>query len=373
MGSEKENLLWMILNGLPEVGPVTFRRLKERFSEKIRDIFSASYDDLASIGGVSYAAAEHIVHWENYFNLVQEQEKLVATHSKFMAQRDKNYPALLKEIYDAPIGLYAKGKLDLSRNNCIAIVGTRKATLYGLKIARNFAHELASLGFTIVSGMALGIDSAAHEGALAAGGKTAAVLGSGVDIIYPHENKKLYAKIVENGTVLSEFPLGRKADKITFPIRNRLIAGMCLHTIVIESDEGGGSMITAHIANEYGRNVMAVPGRMDQATSRGCHELIRQGATLVSCLDHILEELDYSRQRLLNFGEANRPFQDQLPIDPVERRIIDFLEANTMVSMDEISEALTIPTCHLISRLQLLELRQTVQCDGKGNYVYFKN
>ncbi|MDR1435381.1 MAG: DNA-processing protein DprA [Puniceicoccales bacterium] len=373
MGSEKENLLWMILNGLPEVGPVTFRRLRERFSGRIRDIFSASYDELASIGGISCVAAEHIVHWENYFNLMQEQEKLAATHSKFIGQRDKNYPALLKEIYDAPIGLYAKGKLDLSRNNCIAIVGTRKATVYGLKIARDFARELATLGFIIVSGMALGIDSAAHEGALAAEGKTVAVLGSGVDIIYPHENKKLYAKIVENGTVLSEFPLGRKADKITFPIRNRVIAGMCSHAIIIESNDGGGSMITAHIANEYGRSVMAVPGRVDQSTSRGCHELIRNGATLVSCLDHILEELDYSRQRLLNFGEAKFPFPDQVAMDPVERRIIDFLREKGMASLDEISEALAIPTYHLISRLQLLELRQTVQCDGSGNYVYHKN
>jgi predicted Rossmann fold nucleotide-binding protein DprA/Smf involved in DNA uptake len=183
MGSEEETLLWMILNALPEVGPVTFRRLKERFNGKICHIFSASYEELTSIGGVSRVAAEHIVHWEKYFDWEQEQRQLSAINAKFITQKDKNYPLLLREIYDAPIGLYVKGNLDLSRNNYIAMVGTRKATIYGLRIARDFARELASLGFIIVGGMALGIDSAAHEGALSVEGKVA-----------------------ENNGILSEFP-----------------------------------------------------------------------------------------------------------------------------------------------------------------------
>jgi DNA processing protein len=374
MESEKETLLWMILNALPEVGPATFRRLKERFNGRIQDVFLASFEELAAIGGVSCAAAKHIAHWQAYFNVDKEQQQLAVTNTRFMAQKDKNYPPLLREIYDAPIGLYVKGELDLSRGGCVAIVGTRKATTYGMKLAHDFARELALLGFTIVSGMALGIDSGAHEGALAAEGKTVAVLGCGIDIIYPQENKKLYSRIVENGSVLSEFSIGRKADKMTFPIRNRIIAGMCSHVIVIESNEGGGSMITAHMANEYGRSVMAVPGRIEQSSSRGCHSLIRQGATLVSCMDHILEELHYVDQKNLDFDPPKTfGLREEILADPVERCVIDFLKTNGTASLDEIADALAIPVHHLLSRVQLLELRQLLQCDRNGSYAYCKN
>jgi DNA processing protein len=374
MGTEEEKLLLMILNALPEVGPVTFHRLMERFDGKIRNIFSASYEELAVIGGVSRAAAKYIIHWEQYFDLKGEERQLIAMNAQFITQKDKNYPPLLREIYDPPIGLYSKGELDLSRNNCIAIVGTRRATVYGLRTAQDFARELAALGFTIVSGMAVGIDSAAHEGALAVEGKTVAVLGSGLDVIYPHENKMLYARIAENGTILSEFPMAKKADKITFPIRNRIIAGMCAHVIVIESPSGGGSMITAHTANEYGRNVMAVPGHIDQRMSQGCHDLIREGATLVSSMDHILEELHASRQQMFVFNEAKTaPSQPEVLSDPVERCIVDFLQTKDAAALDDISDTLNIPVHHLVSRLQLLELRQIIRQDRDGSYLYCKS
>jgi DNA processing protein len=374
MDAEKECAMWMILNALPEVGPATFRRLKERFDGRICDIFSASFEELAAVGGVSNAAAKSIAHWRNHFNLDQEQRQLAVANAQFLSQKDKNYPPLLREIYDAPIGLYTKGELDLSRSHCVAIVGTRKATLYGLKLAHDFARELASIGCTVVSGMALGIDSAAHEGALAAEGRTVVVLGSGIDVIYPRENKKLYARIAENGMILSEFSMGRKADRITFPIRNRVIAGICSHLIVVESGEGGGSMITANMANEYGRVVMAVPGRVDQPSSRGCHGLIRQGATLVGSMDDILEELGSNCQQNLNF-DAPKTFglRGEALVDPVERCIIDFLGANGGASLDEISDALAIPVHHLVSRLQLLELRRFLQCDRDGRYACSKD
>jgi DNA processing protein len=374
MDAEEERLLGMILNALPEVGPATFRRLKERFRGKMGDIFSASFEELAAIGGVSSAAAKHIVHWRDHFDVEQEQRLLAVVNGRFLIQKDKNYPPLLREIYDTPIGLYAKGELDLSHGRCVAIVGTRKATLYGLKLAHNFARELAALGFTIVSGMALGIDSAAHEGALAAEGKTVAVLGSGLDIIYPRENKRLYAQIAEKGMLLSEFRMGRNADRMTFPIRNRVIAGMCSHVVVVESDDGGGSIITANVANEYGRTVMAVPGRVDQKSSRGCHSLIRQGATLVSSMEHILEELGITCQQNLNFNTPQTfESQEEVLADPVERCIVDFLKAKGEASLDEMSDALAIAVHHLISRLQLLELRQLLRCDGHGNYAYCKS
>jgi DNA processing protein len=372
MRVREENFLWMILNALPHIGPMTFRRLYEHFKGKISDIFSASQKYLASIEGVSCTVAEHIAHWENYFDLDREQQQLIAINSQFITQKDENYPPLLRKIDDAPIGLYVKGNRDLNRNNFIAIVGMRKATVNGLKNAHHFAYELASLGFTIVSGMALGIDGAAHEGALAAGGKTVAVLGSGIDVIYPREHKKLYGRIAENGSILSEFFLGKSVDRMTFPIRNRVIAGMCSHVIVIESHVDGGSMITANMANEYGRNVMAVPGGTEQSTSFGCHELIRDGAALVGCMDHILEELNYSRQQFLDFEEPKAVVRVELA-DPVERRVIDFLVGKNGVSLDEISEHLETPVHHLISRMQLLELRQLVRCDSFGHYVCCKN
>jgi DNA processing protein len=153
-----------------------------------------------------------------------------------------------------------------------AMVGMRRAMVHGLQVAGDFAREQAAFGFIIVSGVALGIDSAAHEGALAVERKTVAILGSGIDIIYPAQNKMLDEKSVENSNIISEFPMGRKADRITFPIRNRVIAGMCSHIIRVESDCSGGSMITTHIAHEYGRHVMAIPGRVDQRMGRGCHD-----------------------------------------------------------------------------------------------------
>jgi DNA processing protein len=372
MENEPEKALWMILNGLSEVGPGTFRRLKEHFNGKINDIFLASYEELSAIGGVSRKAVKHIIHWRDHFNIEEEQRQLTAANAKFFTQKDKNYPSLLREIYDAPIGLYMRGVLDLSRNHCIAIVGTRHATRYGLKIAWEFARELASLNFTIVSGLAIGIDNAAHEGALAAEGRTVAVVGSGVDVIYPRENKALYAKIAEHGSILSEFPMGKQVAKITFPIRNRIMAGMCSHTIVIESGSHGGSMITANIAKEYGRGIMAVPGYIGQPESQGCHELIRRGATLVSCMDHILEALDYSRQQFFNWNEHEKisPPQENALTDPIERCIISFLKERDAASLDEISEVLAMPIHDLLSRIQLLELRQLLRCDRDGNYIY---
>ena len=258
----------LILNGLQHVGPVMLRRLLDAYDHDPVAVLSGDRKKLLSVKGVGEKAARVLVHWSDHFDLSKEIERMKASSMRFIAQTDDAFPPMLQEMYDPPIGLYWKGEYNIDRP-CIAIVGTRRATLYGHSVARKFASELSQLGFCIVSGMARGTDTAAHEGALEAGGQTVAVLGCGLDIVYPPENLDLYKQIAATGAVVSEFPLGRRADRQTFPMRNRVVAGMCEAVIVVESAVAGGSMITARFAGEQGRQIMAVPGRIDQSSSGG--------------------------------------------------------------------------------------------------------
>jgi DNA processing protein len=287
-----EQQAFLVLNALPNIGPITLNRLLAELGGDPRAVFTAGVRRLESVRGVGPAISSTIANWQTHFDLAREEERMAKSNATFVTTRDPAYPKLLKEINDPPIGLYRKGQYDFSQP-CIAIVGSRRTTLYGQSIAKKFGAGLARLGFCIVSGLARGIDTAAHEGALSVGGKTAAVLGNGIDIVYPPENLALYRQIEESGAVVSEFPFTRRADRQSFAMRNRIVAGMCAAIIVVESDVGGGSMITAKFAGEQGRLVYAVPGRIDQATSAGCHQLIRDGATLLTCVDDILAELSY--------------------------------------------------------------------------------
>lgn len=279
-------------------------------------------------------------------------------HTRFITSLCPEYPDLLSETYDPPIGLYWLGEYTIDRP-CVAIVGTRKATLYGLSIARKFASELAKLGFCIVSGMARGTDTAAHEGALSVGGKTVAVLGCGLDIIYPPENLDLYKEITQSGAVASEFPFGRRADRQTFPMRNRVVAGMSEAVIVIESDKAGGSMITARFAGEQGRTLMAVPGRIDQTSSAGCHQLIRDGAIMATSVDDILEELRYRRPKEmeLDFGSEATPTQNASLTIP-EQELVKVFAGGAILSPDAIAEQLGKPYAEVAALLMGLELKR---------------
>jgi DNA processing protein len=237
-------------------------------------------------------------------------------------------------------------------------------------VTKKFASELARLGFCIVSGMASGTDTAAHEGALEAGGKTVAVFGCGLDTIYPPENKDLYQQIVAQGAVVSEFPFGRRADRQTFPMRNRVVAGMCQGVIVIESAVSGGSMITARFAGEQGRTLMAVPGRIDQASSGGCHQLIRDGAIMVTSVDDILEELRYKRTQFpaeepeFNMGE---PESMQSSVSGAEQAVLDCFVGGEIASPDALAERLKRPIAEISGILMGLELKRLVgkRADGR--------
>lgn len=292
--TERQALL--VLNALPNVGPITLNRLLEALGGDPRAVLGAERDVLQTVRGVGPVIADTLAGWAAQFDPRREEERMAVAGLEFITPRDEVYPALLREIHDPPIGLYAHGAVNDGRmaRRGVAIVGSRRTTQYGLGLARAWAAELTRQGFMIVSGLARGIDTAAHEGALEAGGVTVAVLGTGIDRVYPPENLDLRRRIAaEGGAVLSEFPLGRRADRQSFAMRNRIVAGMCEATVVVESDVDGGAMITARFAGEQGRLLFAVPGRVDQPTSAGCHQLLRDGATLMRSVDDLLEELGY--------------------------------------------------------------------------------
>ena len=359
----------LVLNGLPHVGPIMLRHLMDAFGGDAVAVLAGKHAKLLGVQGVGPKAADALVHWADRFYLAKEVAKMRQGGTRFFIQEDDKFPELLRETYDPPIGLYWQGEYIVDRP-CVAIVGTRRSTLYGRSVTKRFSSELARLGFCIVSGMASGTDTAAHEGALEAGGKTVAVFGSGLDTIYPPENKDLYQNIVAHGAVASEFPFGRRADRQTFPMRNRVVAGMCQGVIVIESAVSGGSMITARFAGEQGRTLMAVPGRIDQASSGGCHQLIRDGAIMVTSVDDILEELRYKRMEFpaqepeldLEAAESSPP-----SLSGAEQAVMDYFVGGEMASPDALAERLEKPISEISGVLMSLELKRLVgkRADGR--------
>ncbi len=365
-----ERQAFLILNALPNVGPVTLNRLLEQLGGDPRAVFTAGTKRMEAVKGVGPVISRTISDWREHFDLAREEERMARSGADFITARDEGYPPLLKEIHDPPIGLYRKGHYLFDRP-CIAIVGSRRTTLYGMATARKLATELARLGFCIVSGLARGIDTAAHEGALAAGGKTAGVVGAGIDIIYPPENLDLYRRIEAEGAVLSEFPFGRRADRQSFPMRNRVVAGMCDATIVVETDVNGGAMITARFAGEYGRLIFAVPGRIDQPTSAGCHQLIRVGATLLTSVDDVLSELNYLdglRPQPIPakpgaVGTSARP-----DLTAEEAAVWGCLGGGAILSPDAIGAQTGFTAAQVSAALMMLEIKRLVAKRSDGTF-----
>jgi DNA processing protein len=278
----------LLLNALPGIGPVAARRLAEAFGGDLGRALRATREELLAVKGIGPAAAETLL--AAGFDWRGERERATRLGLRILTATQAGWPEALAELWDPPLALYAEGPATPCRRS-VAVVGTRRCTPYGEGMARSLAADLARAGWWVVSGLAMGIDQAAHEGALEAGGRTAAVLGHGLDQTHPREARALRRRIAETGAVLSEFPLGRPPDRQSFPQRNRLVAALCQAVVVVETDLGGGSQITARFAGELGRTLCAVPGRADSPASRGCHALIRDGATLVTGADQVLEEL----------------------------------------------------------------------------------
>ncbi len=365
-----ERQAFLILNALPNIGPITLNRLLAELGGDPRAIFTASRRQLEAVQGVGPVISATIAGWRDHFDVTREETRMAQSGVDFITTRDPGYPPLLKEIHDPPIGLYRKGRYDFAQP-AIAIVGSRRTTLYGQSVAQKLGAELARLGFCIVSGLARGIDTAAHEGALSVGGKTAAVVGTGIDIVYPPENLQLYRRLEENGAVLSEFPFGRRADRQSFAMRNRIVAGISTAVVVVESDVDGGAMITARFAGEQGRMLFAVPGRIDQATSKGCHQLIRDGATLLTGVDDILSELNYlDGMRPAPMGEkpadvaAGRPAN----LTEDEARVFECFRGGALLSSDALATQTGLAVADISATLMMLELKRLVVKRADGTF-----
>ncbi|MFA5087981.1 MAG: DNA-processing protein DprA [Candidatus Omnitrophota bacterium] len=360
--SEKEALI--ILNAIPGLGNKKVRKFIEHFGSA-REVLSLKTERLTA-ENIPEQVAKNISSFPKEEFLKKEFKLLAEQAVQVMSYQDEDYPARLKEIPDAPILLYIKGVLGHNHPLSLAMVGSRRASLYGLKIAEKFASALGELGITIISGMARGIDTAAHRGALRAKGKTIAVLGCGLAHVYPPENKKLMGSIIDNGAVISEFPMTTLPFGFNFPRRNRIISGLSLGVIVVEAAAKSGALITSEFALEQGREVFAVPGEVDTPNSRGVNHLIKQGAKLVTCIEDILEELSLPLHAALEDTQEKKILpQETEALGPQEREIIEQLGPQP-VHIDELSWRVKLPINFIMAALLRLELKGLIkQLPGK--------
>jgi len=347
----------MALKHIPGVGNHLYKTLLGRF-ETPEQVFQAKKADLMAVEGVSAKIAGNILAGPPSVAVNAELSRVQKCRCRIVPFTHEEYPPLLREIHDPPPFLYVLGRLDKCPYS-IAVVGSRRATRYGLSMAGRLASDLADRGLTVVSGMARGIDTAAHKGALSAGGQTVAVLGSGLSVIYPPENRGLVKRICECGAVVTEFPLEEAPNAYNFPRRNRIIAGMSLGTVVIEAAAKSGSLITARLAGEQGREVFAMPGNINSRTSQGAHSLLKQGAKLVASAEDIIEEFPY----LFLKSEKNRGKEHNVKpereLSAEEIRVYDMLEPYP-VHIDELSRQLEMGVSRLSAVLINLELKGLV-------------
>lgn len=361
---------FIALNLIEHVGPVRVRQLLEAFGDA-PSILKASRHQLAHVNGIGDETAEAISNWEKSVDLAAELKRIEEFGCRVLIQEDEEYPALLRQIYDPPVVLYVKGRLEARDKNAVAIVGSRQSTHYGIEVARKLGYQLAYVGVTVVSGGARGIDTASHQGALAAKGRTIVVLGTGINIIFPAENRELFERVAAEGAVVTQFAFNRQADRQTFPIRNRIVAGMTLGTVVVEAHLNSGALITSNFATEYGRQVFAVPGRIDSPRSKGCHDLIKNGAKLCEGAEDILSEFEYlfpSSQRPATGGEDGTLLA--VTLSENEQKVYDALTRDES-SIDEVIRTCGLPSSAVSVALLSLEMKKLVrQLPGK---LFVKN
>ncbi len=355
-----QKAFWVGLSLVPGIGPARFRRLVESLGSP-RAAWSARPGHLAE-AGLDRRTIESLVATRNRVDLEKEMAKLDRLGVRLLTVDDEGYPRQLGTIADPPPILYLQGELLPEDDLCVAIVGTRRATAYGRQAAERFAQGLAENGVTVTSGLARGIDTFAHRAALDAGGRTLAVLGSGLDIIYPSENRKLAGEVAERGALISEFPLGTKPDAVNFPRRNRIISGLSAATIVVEAGDTSGALITAEFALEQGREVFAVPGNIFSPVSKGPNRLIADGAKPVCELRDILEELR------LEAAVEQRDARQAIPQTDTEAELLRCL-GHEPLHIDEIRRSVCLPMSLVSSTLTMLELKGLARQTGGMNYV----
>jgi len=354
----------LALNSLRDIGPVIARRLLAVFGSP-ENIFQSTVRELKEIEGIGENRARSIVSFNQWDSIQKEIDRVSKSGASIITINDTTYPESLRRISDAPLVLYVKGKIKDTDKYAVAIVGSRLPTDYGLQVAEKISYRIASYGLTVISGMARGIDTIAHKGALMAKGRTIAVLGSGIDIPYPAENRGLMNAIASAGAVISEFPLGTGPNKENFPQRNRIISALALGVVVIEAAVDSGSLITVGYALEQGKEVFAVPGNITSVTSKGTNNLIKKGAKLVDSAEEIIDELRYQIKGILK--EDKTITQKQLPeMTDDEKKIYNYLGEEPK-HIDTIVRGTGIVSHKALSILLSLELKGIVrQIEGKN-------
>ncbi len=358
----QETLFWLSLRQVPGVGNVIYNRLIKKFHSPEK-VFHASPEELKKIEGLRSQTIEAIVAFKDNDWAKKELDQIEKKGITFVTIQDERFPRNLKEIYDPPPFLYVKGELREEDNLSLAVVGSRNASSYGKEMTKRLSRTLTERGFTIVSGLARGIDTCAHKGALEGGGRTLAVLGSGIDLIYPWENKAMAEEITLHGAIVSEFPLGTQPEAINFPPRNRIISGLSLGTVIVEASFRSGSLITARMALEQGREVFAVPGNVDSPWSKGTNRLIKEGAKLIMDPDDIIEEVLPQYKAPITSRQGNLP--ETKGLTPEGQKIFDLLDSNPL-HIDHLIQHSGLQTNLVSSLLLELELRELVkQLPGK--------
>ncbi len=354
---------WIGFTLIPGIGRVRFSRLEQHFG-KLERAWQASATEL-EMAGLDNRSIEAITAMRPKISLDAEMEKLERYRVTALTLKDEAYPSRLKEIYDPPPVLYVRGSLTPEDDWSLAVVGTRRPTFYGREVAEQIVGDLARNRITIVSGLAKGIDATAHRATLDSGGRSIAVFGCGLDVVYPRDHAKLAREVMENGALISEFPLGTTPRRENFPLRNRIMSGLSLGVLVVEAGESSGARITADHALEQNREVFAVPGSVLSAVSRGTNRLIQEGAKLVIGANDILEELN------LTMAVQQIEVKELVPATETESTILQILRnlSPEPTHIDEVGHQSRLPIATVSSALSMMELKGMVKQVGGMNYI----
>ncbi len=367
--NEKNIEAALVLNMTPGVGSRTFLAMLDHFGSAEK-ILAASERSLRKVPGIRRDIPSAVVKVRKSADPAAEIALAEQHDAQIIPFWSDDYPEMLKHIHTPPIMLYVKGTLRKTDALAVGMVGARRCSLYGRNQAQRIATELAARGYCIVSGLARGIDAAAHAGALKAGGRTIAVLGTGVGNIYPREHAKLAEEISANGALVSEFPILTAPNARNFPPRNRIISGMSMGVVVVEASRRSGSLITSTWAREQGREVFALPGKIDNPLAMGPHKLIQDGAKLVSCTEDIIEELGEAGAKLETPEAQQVLFETRLDgLNEREKAVIGVLKCDEVMGTDEIADAAKLPVTVVMSTLTVLQVRQVVRDEGGKRFT----
>lgn len=359
-----EQAYWLAFSLAPEIGSARIQQLLSFFGS-LEAAWSASSVHWQE-AGLSSALVQNLEQHRRRLVLQAEWDKLARVGAHLLCLADENYPRLLKKIHNPPAVLYVRGAWTVVDELALSIVGTRKATRYGRDVSFQLARDLAQQGVTIISGLAQGIDASAHEGALAGQGRTVAVLGCGIERIYPHEHVDLAQRILQQGALISEFPIGTPPSALNFPRRNRILSGLALGVLIAEAPEKSGALITAELALEQGREVFAVPHSLFNVMGKGTNRLIQDGAQLVTGVEDILDSLNVAHGHLQTQTSAERIS----PTTPDEAAVLAHLSSEP-VHIDEIIRLSGMTTERVVAILTLLELKGLAQMVGHMQYCLF--